>query len=89
MKHVDLVVPWSKIATFLSRMIRSDTDFSVIECDEFPAAEDRKCMPEGFLTCDQVWSQHYFSLDFFNDAMTKDDGRLIGVPSLRCIGVCG
>lgn len=83
MEHVDLVIPWSKIATFLTRMIRSDTDFSVIECDEFPVAENRKNMPEDFLIRGQVWSQRYFPVDFFKDAMTEDDGRSIEVPSFR------
>ncbi|OJJ81544.1 uncharacterized protein ASPGLDRAFT_27926 [Aspergillus glaucus CBS 516.65] len=83
MEYVDLVVPWSKIATFLNRMICSDTDFSVIECDEFPVADDRKNMPEDFLIRGQVWSQRYFPVDFFKDAMTEDDGRSIEVPSFR------
>ena len=40
-------------------------------------------MPEDFLICGQVWSWCYFPVDFFKDAMTEDDGRLIEVPSLR------
>ena len=63
MGHIDLVVPWYKIATFLTRMIYSDTEFCVIECDEFPVAEDRKNMPENFLIRGQVWSQRYFPVD--------------------------
>lgn len=83
MGHIDLVVPWSKIAIFLNGMICSDIDFGVIKCDKFPIAEDRKNMPEDFLIRGQNWSQCYFPVDFFKDAMTEDDGRMIEVPSLR------
>ena len=71
------------IATFLNRMICSDTEFSVIECDEFPVAEGERSMPEDFLICGQIWSQYYFPVDYFKDAMAEDDGRSIEVPSLR------
>ena len=83
MGHVDLVVPWSKIATFLNTMIRNDIDLGVIECDEFPVAGERKNKPEDFLIHGQVWSRCYFPVNFFKDAMTEDDGRSIEVPSLR------
>ena len=83
MGHINLVIPWSKIATFLNRMICNDTDLSVINCDEFPVVGNRKNMPEDFLICGQVWSQHYFPVKFFKDAIPEDDGRLIEVPSLR------
>lgn len=82
MGHVELVVPWSKIATFLNRMTHSDIDFGVIEYDEFPVTEDRKNIPEDFLIRGQVWSQYYFPANFFKDAMTEYDGRSIEVPSL-------
>ena len=83
MENINLVVPWSKIATFLNRMIHSDIDFGVIEGDEFPITQDRKNMPEDFLICGQVWSRCYFPVNFFKDAMTEDDGRSIEVPPLR------
>ena len=83
MGHINLVIPWSKIATFLNRMIRYDTDLSVINCDEFPVVGNRKNMPEDFLIRGQVWSQRYFAVNFFKDAILEDDGRLIEVPSLR------
>ena len=83
MGHINLVIPWSKIATFLNRMICNDTDLSVINCDEFPVVGNRKNMPEDFLIRGQIWSQHYFPVDYFKDAMAEDDGRSIEVPSLR------
>ena len=83
MGYINLVILWSKISTFLNRMICSDTQFSAIECDEFPVAEGRKNMPEDFLIRGQIWSQHYFPVDYFKDAMAEDDGRSIEVPSLR------
>lgn len=83
MGHINLVIPWSKIATFLNRMIRSDTDFSVIKCNKFPVAEERKNMPEDFLIHGQVWSKHYFSVSFFKHAMTENDEHSLEVSSLR------
>ena len=83
MGYINLVILWSKISTFLNRMICSDTQFSAVECDEFPVAEGRKNMPEDFLIHGQIWSQHYFPVDYFKDAMAEDDGRSIEVPSLR------
>ena len=83
MGHINLVIPWSKIATFLNKMICIDTDLSVINCDEFPVVENRKNMPEDFFIHGLVWSQHYFPVNFFQDSISGDDGRLIEVPSLR------
>lgn len=81
-KHIEVVVPWSKLTTFLNAMIRSDTELHVIESDVFPVAEDRKSMPEDFLLRGQVWSRRYFSADYFEGALAEDDGRSIEVPSL-------
>ena len=82
MRHINLLISWSKIATFLNRMICSDTDLSVINCDKFSVVKNRKNMPEDFLIHDQVWSQCYFPVNFFKDPISEDDGHLIEVPSL-------
>jgi len=81
-KHIEVAVPWSKLATFLNAMLRSNTDLRVLERAEFPVAEDRKCFPEDFLLRGQVWSQGYFPADHFKDAWAEDEGRTIEVPSL-------
>ncbi|BCR83056.1 uncharacterized protein ACHE_10458S [Aspergillus chevalieri] len=80
--HIELVVPWRKLTIFLNTMICSDTDSRVMERNEFPVAEDRKCFPEDFLLRGQVWSQRYFSADYFEGCLAEDDGRSIEVPSL-------
>ncbi|KAK5718295.1 hypothetical protein LTS12_027697 [Elasticomyces elasticus] len=60
-----------------------ETNFSVIEGDEIPIVGDRKQMPEDFLIHGYVWSQGYFPNDFFENAMTQDDGCSIEEPSVR------
>jgi len=81
-KHIEVAVPWSKLATFLNAMLRSNTDLRVLERTEFPVADDRKCFPEDFLLRGQVWSQGYFPADHFKGAWAEDEGRTIEVPSL-------
>ncbi|ODM19129.1 hypothetical protein SI65_05746 [Aspergillus cristatus] len=81
-RHIELVVPWRKLTVFLNVMIWSNMDFRVMERDEIPVAEDRKCFPEDFLFRGQVWSQQYFSADYFDGALAEDDGRSIEVLSL-------
>ncbi|ODM21095.1 hypothetical protein SI65_04148 [Aspergillus cristatus] len=81
-RHIELVVPWRKLTVFLNVMIWSNMDFRVMERDEIPVAEDRKCFPEDFLFRGQVWSQQYFSADYFEGALAEDDGRSIEVLSL-------
>lgn len=83
MEHINELIPWQKIATFLNGMACSDIDFSVIECDEFPIVGDRRHMPEDFFIHGYDWSQNYFPENFFKDAMTEDNGHLIEVPSMR------
>ena len=34
--HIDGLVPWQKVTTFLNKMDHNNIDFNVIECDEFP-----------------------------------------------------
>lgn len=67
---------------FLNEMTHSNTDSRVMERDEFPVAEDRKNFSEDFLLRGKVWSQRYFSADYFEGAFAEDDGRSIEVPSL-------
>ena len=79
---IEVVVPWSKLTTFLNTMIHSSTDFPRMEGDELPIPEDRKQLPEDFLIRGQIWSQRYFPADFFEKSLPDDDGRSIEVPSL-------
>ncbi|BCR83540.1 uncharacterized protein ACHE_10942S [Aspergillus chevalieri] len=81
-RHIELVVPWRKLTVFLNAMIWSNIDFRVMERDEIPIVEDRKCFPEDFLFRGQVWSQRYFSADYFEGALAEDDGRSVEVLSL-------
>ncbi|ODM18146.1 hypothetical protein SI65_06017 [Aspergillus cristatus] len=73
-RHIELVVPWRKLTVFLNAMIWSNTDFRVMERDEIPVTEDKRCFPEDFLLRGQVWSQRYFSADYFEGALAEDDG---------------
>ena len=81
MEHIDELVPWKKITTFLNSIGCSDIDFGVVEYEEFPIMGDRKHMPEDFLIRGYVWSQGYFPDNFFEDA--EDDGHSIEVLSMR------
>ena len=82
-KHIEVAVPWWKLATFLSTLILSETDLQPVESDDFPIIEEKKHMPEDFLIRGQLWSQQYYPEGFFDKAPTEDDGRSIEYPSLN------
>ncbi|EAW12801.1 uncharacterized protein ACLA_012290 [Aspergillus clavatus NRRL 1] len=82
-QYVEPVVPWRKIVRFLNTMIRDDTDTRLFEGPDFPAAEERKQLPEDFYIRGQIWSQSYYAPHFFDGALTEDEGRFIEVPSLN------
>src|SRR5699024_10470240 len=42
MEHVNLVVQWNKIATFLNTIIYNNIDLGAIKCNEFPMIGERK-----------------------------------------------
>ena len=81
-RHIELVVPWRKLTMLLNKMIHSNTDSRVMERNELPVAEDRKSLPEDLLLHGQIWSQRYFSADYFEGALAEDNGRSIEVLSL-------
>jgi hypothetical protein len=85
MVHIEEVVPWTKIATFLNSMIRQDTDIKKIESEAFPSAEAgaTQQLPEDFMIRGQIWSRFYYPELFFSNAPTEDEGRLIETPSLN------
>lgn len=72
----------------LNKMIHSSTDSRVMERNELPVAEDRKSLPEDLLLHGQVWSQRYFSADYFEGALAEDDGRSVEVLSLTVARMC-
>lgn len=81
-KHVEVAIPWRKLATFLNTLIRSETDLQPVESDDSPIIEAKKHMPEDFLIRGQLWGQQYYPECFFDKAPTEDDGRTIEYPSL-------
>lgn len=70
-RHIELVVPWRKLTMLLNKMIHSNMDSRVMERNELPIAEDRKSFPEDLLLRGQVWSQRYFSADYFEGAWRR------------------
>lgn len=62
MEHVNLVVQWNKIATFLNTIIYNNIDLGAIKCNEFPMIGERENMPEDFLICGQVGAGVIFLL---------------------------
>lgn len=87
-KHIEVAVPWRKLATFLNTLILSETDLQPVESDNFPIIEEKKHMPEDFLIRGQLWSQQYYPEGFFDKAPTEDDGRSIEYPSLSTTRTC-
>ena len=50
MGHIDVVVPWGKIATFLNGMIRSDIDFVLSNVTNFPSLKTEQICQRIFLS---------------------------------------
>ena len=55
-RHIDGLVPWQKVTTFLNKMDHNNIDFNVIECDEFPIMGGA-CTIEDLLIDGYIWSQ--------------------------------
>ena len=84
-KHIDGLVPWQKVATFLNEMAHSSNiDFSVIECDEFL---NMGGMFEDVLIDGHTWSKGYLPRNFSKKAMVTGDGHSIEVQNrtYRCL----
>ncbi|KAL4933094.1 uncharacterized protein BDV17DRAFT_287450 [Aspergillus undulatus] len=81
MKRVEVLVPWKIIATFLNTLTRNSPDFALIEGADFPSQGNERWLPEDFLIRGQIWSQHLYPDNFFNNAPTIDEGRNIEPPS--------
>ena len=81
MKHVEAMVPWERIVTFLNTMVRPWVDMALVEQPEFPISEDTRWLPEDFLMRGQLWSQYFYPPAFFVGSPTEDDGRNVERPS--------
>ena len=82
-RHIDGLVPWQKVATFLNKIDHSNIDFNAIECDEFPMMGGA-CVIEDLLIDGYIWSQDYFPPNFTKYFLTCDK-HSIGVRKCRCL----
>ncbi|EED11712.1 conserved hypothetical protein [Talaromyces stipitatus ATCC 10500] len=82
MSRIQADVPWKRLATYLNKLIKTDTDMVGIENGEFPARESGlRQLPEDFLIHGLSWSRIYYPPGFFSD-MAEGDERSIEPPSV-------
>lgn len=78
MRQVERLVPWLGLTKFLNTLFRTDTNFQMIERNEFPQSSDTsQQLSEDFLIRGQVWSQLLYPEKFFEGAPSEDDRPLI------------
>ncbi|PYI28802.1 hypothetical protein BP00DRAFT_250831 [Aspergillus indologenus CBS 114.80] len=84
MKHVEAVVPWRKISSFLNSLFRSYIKPGIAEKPEFPVSEETTWVAEDYLIRGHCWSERLYPSSFFDGAPSVDDMRNDELPS-RCI----
>ncbi|PYH76389.1 hypothetical protein BO82DRAFT_207422 [Aspergillus uvarum CBS 121591] len=84
MKHVEAVVPWRKISSFLNSLFRSYIKPGIAEKPEFPVSEETTWVAEDYLIRGHCWSERLYPPSFFDGAPSVDDMRNDELPS-RCI----
>ncbi|KAJ5562589.1 DNA/RNA-binding domain E.t1.c1-type [Penicillium sp. DV-2018c] len=82
-QRLEPLIPWSRLATYLTALYHPDTISAKIEDESFPVLEDAvyKQLPEDCMIRGQAWSRLYYPEGFFDDAPLEDDRPYIEPPS--------
>ena len=83
MKLIEMDVPWSKLASFLTTLAKHQvmTPRIINEAFPKPEADAGRPLPEDFVMRGQLWSNNYFPNTWFEDAKVDDEERSLELPS--------
>ena len=83
MKQIEMDVPWSELASFLTTLAKSQVTTNRITNEAFPKpdAGTGRPLPEDFVMRGQLWSNNYFPNTWFKDAKVDDEERSLELPS--------
>ena len=84
MKYVEKDIPWGEICTFLNALARPEVLTAKVWSKEFPKPGNGvgRPLPEDFALRGQMYTQSFFPENWFSNAMTNDEERLMEFPSL-------
>ena len=87
MQHVEMDIPWSDLALFLTALAEPEAVTLKIFSSGFP----KPCqgigrpLPEDFFMRGQVWTQGFFPIKWFEEAMVDYEERTLELPSMAAL----
>ena len=84
MKYVERDVPWGEICSFLNSLAKPEAMTPRVWGDGFPKPSDGvgRPLPEDFVLRGQLYSQFYYTKDWFQEAMIDEEERALELPSM-------
>ena len=84
MQHVEMDIPWTELASFLTALAKPEAMTPKIFKSNFPQPDqgNGRPLPEDFFMRGQVWIQHFFPNTWFESAGVDDEERALELPSM-------
>ena len=84
MKYVERDVPWGEICSFLNSLAKPEAMTPRVWGDGFPKPSNGvgRPLPEDFVLRGQLYSQCYYTKDWFQEVMIDDEERTLELPSM-------
>ncbi len=84
MRCIEQFVPWSLIVFFLNTIDRRGVKYDCVEGNKLLPrnAETVACLPEDFAMRGQIWSQHYYPVNFFDERPVDYEERTLERPGM-------